>query len=55
MVDKLITTLFDYCFPNNTMELLRRKWDKTVQGKKKVLEYTRELENLAQKFKEMNK
>ena len=55
MVDKLITALFDYCFPNNTMELLRRKWDETVQGKKRVLEYARELENLAQKFKEMNK
>ena len=54
-VDTLITALFDYCFPNNTMELLRRKWDKTVQGKKRVLEYARELENLAQKFKEMNK
>ena len=53
-VDTLITALFDYCFPNNTMELLRRKWDETVQGKKRVLEYARELENLAQKFKEMN-
>ena len=29
-VDKLITALFDYCFPNNTMELLTKKWDETV-------------------------
>ena len=37
------------------MELLRKRWDETVQGKKRVLEYARGPENLAQKFKEMNK
>ena len=33
-VDMLITTLFDYCFPNNTIELLRKKWDKQFKARK---------------------
>ena len=53
-VAKMIPRIFNYCFPSDVLEQLRRKWDRLVQGKKQVRDYAREIENLARKFKEMN-
>jgi len=51
---RLIPALFDYCFPNDIMQKLRRRWDNIVQGKTRVQEYARDVEKLARRFKEVN-
>ena len=53
-VARFIRKLFDYCFPDDVIERLRRRWENLTQGKKRVRDYARELENLARKFREMN-
>ena len=53
-IDKFFKDLYDYCFPDDFNEKLRRQWDKLTQGKKRVREFSREVEDLARKFKEMS-
>jgi len=50
----LFPAMFDYCFPNDIMQRLRKKWDNMVQGKGRVQDYARDMEKLARKFKEVN-
>ena len=50
----IFPALFDYCFPNDIMQRLRKKWDNMAQGKSRVEDYSREMEKLARKFKEVN-
>jgi Holliday junction resolvase RusA-like endonuclease len=53
-IAKLIPALFDFCFPNDTMEQLRKKWENITQGKRRVQDYAREIEKLARRFREVN-
>jgi len=50
----LFPAMFDYCFPNDIMQRLRKKWDNMTQGKSRVQDYARDMEKLARKFKEAN-
>ena len=50
----LFEALFDYCFPKSIMKEYRTKWKNLVQGKTRVEEYSREIEILARRFREMN-
>ena len=49
-----IRKLFDYCFPDDFIEQMRRKWENLSQGKSRVRDYAREIEDLARKFPEMH-
>ena len=53
-IARIIPALFDYCFPNDILEQLRKKWEQMTQGKRRVQDYVRELEGLARKFREVN-
>ena len=50
----LFQAIFDYCFPKGIMKEYRIKWKNLIQGKTRVEEYSREIEILARRFKEMN-
>jgi len=50
----LFPAIFDYCFPNDIMERLRKRWNNMSQGKSRVEDYARDMEKLARKFKEVN-
>ena len=49
----IFPAIFDYCFPQDFMKRLRIKWDNTIQGKRRVREYVREIELIGRKFPEM--
>jgi len=50
---RLFPAMFDYCFPNDILQKLRRKWDNMTQGKSRVEDYAREIEKLARRFEEI--
>ena len=45
--------IFDHCFPKHIIRQFREQWNKLVQGKREVREYTEEIERLASRFQEM--
>jgi len=52
--ETLFSAMFDYCFPQEIMRKLRKRWNSASQGKQRVREYIRELELLAARFSEIN-
>lgn len=50
----MFEAMFDYCFPTDFKDQLRARLEGTVQGKKRVRDFVREVELLAARFPDVN-
>ncbi|THH29464.1 hypothetical protein EUX98_g4724 [Antrodiella citrinella] len=51
---RLYEALFDYCFPVDFKEQLRERLTQSTQGKRRVRDFARDLENLASRFPDVS-
>ena len=53
-VKTMYEALFDYCFPTDFKDRLRARLSQSVQGKRNIRDFVRDVEKLASRFPDVN-